>query len=231
MLISVRKFGEADVLAGFMTLDHGLASGLVKGGISKRQRPYLQAGNGFDLTWTARLESQLGFFRAEPSRTLGSALFDRPERLGLLSCACAILSDALAEGQSQPAVYYALLRLLDDLLYADGIMALKAYSDWEAELLRQLGFALDLSKCAATGTGDDLRYISPRTGRAVCGDAGDPYRDRLLRMPEIWGGGFDGEYTGENISAALRVTGYFLRKNVYDHLNRDLPFIRRSLSC
>jgi DNA repair protein RecO (recombination protein O) len=54
---------------------------------------------------------------------------------------------------------------------------------FEAGLLDELGFGMDLSRCASTGSLDELIYVSPRTGRAVSREAGEPYRERLLKLP------------------------------------------------
>jgi DNA repair protein RecO (recombination protein O) len=57
------------------------------------------------------------------------------------------------------------------------------YLQWEIELLSDLGYALDLTKCSGCGRTDDLIYLSPKTGRAVCADCGAPYDDRLYKLP------------------------------------------------
>ena len=59
----------------------------------------------------------------------------------------------------------------------------RVYVAWEMDLLAELGFGLDLARCAATGATTDLVYVSPKTGRAVSAAAGEPYRDRLLALP------------------------------------------------
>src|SRR5208282_2033846 len=52
-----------------------------------------------------------------------------------------------------------------------------------AGFLAELGFGLDLASCAATGATADLIYVSPRTGRAVSREAGEAYREKLMRLP------------------------------------------------
>jgi hypothetical protein len=51
---------------------------------------------------------------------------------------------------------------------------------FEVLLLEELGFGLDLSKCAGTGVQTGLIYVSPKSGCAVSADAGAPYKDKLL---------------------------------------------------
>ncbi|HEY9217483.1 MAG TPA: DNA repair protein RecO C-terminal domain-containing protein, partial [Phenylobacterium sp.] len=93
---------------------------------------------------------------------------------------------------------------------------------FEAGLLQDLGFGLDLSKCAATGTTDDLVYVSPRTGRAVSRAAGEPYKDRMLPLPPFLLSAQYGISQGD-IGAGLDITGHFLEQFVFGPLNRPLP--------
>ncbi|HKR90112.1 MAG TPA: DNA repair protein RecO C-terminal domain-containing protein, partial [Phenylobacterium sp.] len=93
---------------------------------------------------------------------------------------------------------------------------------FEAGLLQDLGFGLDLSKCAATGTLDDLIYVSPRTGRAVSREAGEPYKDRMLKLPPFLLGAQAGLVPGD-VGAGLALTGHFLEAFIFNPLNRPLP--------
>jgi DNA repair protein RecO (recombination protein O) len=88
---------------------------------------------------------------------------------------------------------------------------------FELQLLDDLGFGLDLDACAATGTSDNLAYVSPRTGRAVSLAAGEAYRDRLLRLPTfLLEAPSEGHPTTADLADAFRLTGYFLARHVYE---------------
>jgi DNA repair protein RecO (recombination protein O) len=100
---------------------------------------------------------------------------------------------------------------------------------FEAGLLSDLGFGLDLSKCAVTGSPDDLIYVSPRTGRAVSAGAGEAYKDRLLALPPFLLSAQGGLGAGD-IAAGLAITGHFLERFVFAPLNRPLPPARMWLS-
>jgi DNA repair protein RecO (recombination protein O) len=91
-----------------------------------------------------------------------------------------------------------------------------AYVRWELALLADLGFGLDLASCAATGLTHDLAYVSPRSGRAVSADAGEPYADRLLRLPYFLLSP-ESPATPVDILRGLDLTGYFLRRHVFVH--------------
>ncbi len=93
---------------------------------------------------------------------------------------------------------------------------------FEAGLLGELGFALDLSRCAATGEADDLVFVSPRTGRAVSRGAGAPWADRLLPLPGFLLSAQRPLEPGD-LAAGFALTGHFLETCVFAALNRPLP--------
>ena len=86
----------------------------------------------------------------------------------------------------------------------------------ELAVLSELGFGLDLTCCAATGSTQDLIYVSPKSGRAVSREAGAPWADRLLPLPGFLAGRVDGEgATPADVAAGFALTGYFLDRDVY----------------
>ncbi|MGV1014766.1 MAG: DNA repair protein RecO C-terminal domain-containing protein, partial [Methyloceanibacter sp.] len=99
---------------------------------------------------------------------------------------------------------------------------------WELQLLQELGFGLDLGACAATGVGTDLSYVSPRSGRAVSREAGQPYCDRLLKLPAFL---LDVSAPAGNadIVAGLALTGHFLERDVLEPHGLSMPQARDRL--
>ena len=83
-------------------------------------------------------------------------------------------------------------------------------------MLNDLGFGLDLAECAATGARENLEFVSPKSGRAVCREAGMPYQDKLFRLPEFLKEGSKKAATRENLGEAFRMTRYFLDRHVYE---------------
>ena len=65
----------------------------------------------------------------------------------------------------------------------DPMLAAPMVVRFELRLLSELGFGLDLDACAATGATADLIYVSPKSGRAVSRSAGEPWADKMLRLP------------------------------------------------
>lgn len=226
VLLSVRPFGERDALVTALTFEHGRHAGLVVAGRSRRTAPLLQPGNRLALTWRARLESQLGHFAVEPQRLYAALLVDDPLRLAALAAAAALLDATLAEREPHPRLYAALLALLGRLAEAAAEWP-EAYVRFELMLLAELGFALDLERCAVTGASDDLAFVSPRTGRAVAAAAAAPWAARLLPLPGFLAG--RGAADPRQIAQGLRLAGHFLDRHIFRPADRPMPLARERL--
>jgi DNA repair protein RecO (recombination protein O) len=183
-------------------------------------KPFLQAGARVQAHWSARTEGQLGAAKLEPVGEGPASLFDDPLALAGLAAAAAVAAGALPEREPHPGAFMA----LEALIAALAVPAIwpAVFVRFESGLLQDLGFGLDLSRCAATGSPDDLIYVSPRTGRAVSRDAGELYRDRLLALPAFLLSSQGGLAAGD-IAAGLTLTGHFLEQYVFGPLNRPLP--------
>ena len=96
---------------------------------------------------------------------------------------------------------------------------------FEAQILAECGFQLDLSCCAATGVTDDLVYVSPKSGRAVSAEAGAPWRDRLLPLPPFLrvGAPPDAPPSADEIADGFRLTGFFLARDLFSPRGEPLP--------
>lgn len=221
MVLTARKHGESDIILEAMTLEHGRHLGLVRGGRSRRHRPVLQPGNELTLTWKARLSDHLGLFHIEPETSRAADLMT--SSIGLTGLQhVASLTRLLPERHPYPRLYNALGVVLDNLDDPEAAAALVIR--YELELLGDLGIGLDLTRCAATGTQDDLAYVSPKSARAVSRDAGRPYHDRLLPLPSFL---LDGqrqqgsELTWTDVRQGFELTSFFLSRHLQEHDLRD----------
>jgi len=221
ILLSSRPQGEGSAVATLLTRAHGRHAGMVMGGRSPRLRGALEAGTLVAARWRGRLAEHLGHFTLEPVKGYAADFFDDPAALAALTSACALVEAATPEHQAHPGLFDGLLALFGLL----GTPAwAEAYVRWELGLLAELGFGLDLDRCAVSGANDYLAYVSPRTGRAVTASVGEPYRDRLLPLPDFLagrGGGGPAE-----VQSGLRLTGHFLERHL---LNGPLPPARERL--
>src|SRR5260370_231492 len=180
-VLTTRRHGESALIVELLTRDHGRHAGLVRGGQSPRRRALLQPGNSVAAQWRGRLSEHLGTLDCELIEAYAARLLDDPDRLAALGAAAALLLAALPEREPHPDLHGSFAGLLGALDSASAWP--QAYVRWECGLLAALGFGLDLGSCAATGTNQDLAYVSPRSGRAVSREAGLPYHDKLLPLP------------------------------------------------
>lgn len=228
IVLSVRAHGEAAAVAELFTREHGRHHGFVHGGRSRRHRPVLQTGNHVDVTWKGRLAEQLGHFSLELRRGFAAEAMAGadPARLAALS-SLAMLARLLPERDPHPSLYEItlfVLGFLDDASVWPALMI-----RWELALLGELGFGLDLSRCAATGANDQLIYVSPRSGRAVSASAGEPYKDRLLPLPPFLAGRPDGAVSASDLADGFSLTGHFLATRALQPQGLGLPEVRRRM--
>jgi DNA repair protein RecO (recombination protein O) len=225
LILAVRRHGETSAIAEIFTRDRGRWLGLIRGGRSRAQRPVLQLGNLVAAHWHARLEEHLGLFVVDPITLNAGWLIEDGLKLAALSSITG-LCQVLPEREPHPRLFDAtrlVIAALDDDSIWPALMV-----RWELGLLDELGFGLDLLRCAATGANEELAYVSPRTGRAVSREAGEPWRERLLPLPDFLLG--TGCAPGDtDIDAGFRLTGYFLQRHVFEARNVAPPAAREQM--
>lgn len=227
IVLGARPHGENAAILSVLTPGHGRHAGLVRGGQGRRLRGLLQPGNELRVVWRARLPEHLGSFTVEPVSLRTGRLLGEADRLSALAAATAATDTALPEREPHPALYRALQALLEAL--QDEPLWPAVYVRYELGLLAELGFALDLSQCVATGATTDLAFVSPRTGRAVSTAAAAPYREKLLACPPFLTRDptvDDIDLTWAHIHDGVRLTGFFLERQIYLHANRREPGAR-----
>jgi len=225
IVLNTRPYGEGDVIATLMTAEHGAHRGLARGGASRAQGGLWQAGNFVQARWTARMSDQLGSFRGELIHATASSVMDDPLALAMLSAVCAQSEDALPEREPHEAVFSGMITLLPRLVL--GPATLPELILWETVLLTDLGYGLDLTRCAVTGATEGLAFVSPKTGRAVTPEGAGQWSERLLRLPPFMTGGL--ARGPEDWLDGLRLTGHFLTRDVFGARHRPLPMARQML--
>ena len=225
LVIGLKRLGESSCVLEAMTRAHGRHLGLVRGARSSRLAAALQPGNTVGLVWRARLDEHLGAYAVEPLALRAGRFLPSAMALAGINLIGALLR-LLPERDPHEDLFDALNEVVEALDDADKAPALLAR--FEARMLWECGFALDLSQCAATGARTDLIYVSPKSGRAVSAVAGAAYRERLLPLPaflrdETAAASF------EEIADAFRLTGYFLQRELFGPRGLKLPEARESL--
>jgi len=222
LVLSVRRHGESSLLVHLLTRERGRHAGLVRGGQRPKARAVWQIGNRVLVTWSARLSEHLGTMTGELAHGYAAALMAEPVRLAGLAAAAALADAALPEREPHRTSFERLVALYDALEADRGWMP--EYVRWELALLADLGFGLDLARCAATGVTQNLVYVSPNSGRAVSAEAGAPYRERLLRLPPFLRAGAQAlPPTAEDVLDGLALTGFFLGARVFAPEGKALP--------
>ena len=225
LVIGARRLGETSLILDVMTRRHGRASGVVRGGRSRRMQPLLQPGNAVAVTWRARLEEQLGAFTVEATRLRAAELMANPASLHALNLVAALLR-LLPEREPHEM----LCRRAEDAmaLLDEAGRAPAALVRLELALLADSGFGLDLSACASTGRpsgvgGEALAFVSPRTGRAVSRDAGAPYGDRLFTLSPFLLDESIVTVAAAEALAGFALTGHFLRRDLLAPRGLEMP--------
>ncbi|MGD9502061.1 MAG: DNA repair protein RecO [Methyloceanibacter sp.] len=225
IFLGAKPLGEANAVAELFTLGHGRHLGLVRGGRSRRLRPLLQPGNRLRVTWRARLSEHLGGFNFELIEAHAARALDDASALAAIG-SLAGLTRLLPERDPHPSLYAAALHVIG--AFAEPERWPRLLVCWELLLLQDLGFGLDLSECAATGSDTELVYVSPRSGRAVSREAGQPYDAKLLKLPAFLRE--EGAEAGEgDLLAGFALTGYFLERDVLAPHGLAMPASRERL--
>jgi DNA repair protein RecO (recombination protein O) len=227
IVCALRNHGEHGAIVRLMTPDQGLVAGYVRGARGRRMRPVLIAGNVVQAQLAARTEAQLPQASIELIHSRGP-LLGEPLPAAAIEWATVLTATALPEGQPYPRLYQALEGLLD------AIEAAPSASGWGAALVRyellvlaELGFGLDLDRCALSGNNDNLVAVSPKSGRAVSAAEAEPYAGKLLPLPSFVREG--GQASWPEIAQGLDLTGHFLLRDVLTDRSRPIAEARDRL--
>jgi len=214
IVLGVRRHGESSAIVELLTRAHGRHLGLVRGGASSRMRPLLQPGNTVRAVWRARLDEHLGYYQVEGIRLRAATVLASSHAVyGVTHLAS--LARLLPERDPHEDIYEMLDRTLDD--FDEVGQAAAHLIKFELAMLAELGFGLDLDTCAATGETTELVYVSPKSGGAVSRRAGDPWRDRLLRLPAfLRSEGNASGWSDQDLQDGFAITGLFLMRHVLE---------------
>jgi DNA repair protein RecO (recombination protein O) len=182
-------------------------------------RGVLQPGNSLRATWRARLDEHLGHYAVEGLNLRAAGFLGAAHAVHGVTHLAA-LCRLLAEREPHARLFAALDAILD--VVDEPRAAAISIARFELAILAELGFGLDLSSCAATGSTADLVYVSPRSGRAVSRAAGADYRDKLLPLPAFLCAD-EAPAGAANLTAAFALTGFFLDRHAFAPRGLPLP--------
>lgn len=219
IVLSARAHGEGGAVVALLTENNGRHAGYMHGAQSSKKRGLTEPGTVVSVEWHARTSDNLGTYKLEEERGLSPLIMNDPLKLGALLSACSLCDAALPEREGHPGLFHgfqALLEVLNSEVWG------AAYVMWEIALLKELGFGLDLTRCAGGGDPQTLLYVSPKSGRAASAVYGEPYKDKLLELPTFLrpGGGVAND---EAVLSGLTMTGHFLEHWVFAHHTKGVP--------
>ena len=212
LVISVKKYGENSLILHLFTINHGVHAGLVKYSSTKKSGYIYELGSILCVEWTGRLEEQLGFYKAELDKSYLYTIINNSLTLEALNSICSMLKMFLAERQVNCKLYHKTIEIIKYLDDKD-MTWLSKYIHWELLLLSELGYGLDLSKCAVTGEIKNLKYVSPKSGRAVSLLGAGKWAKKLLILPKFLQKINANTIENDELNNGIILTTFFL--NIY----------------
>ena len=226
-VLSLKPHNEKSYILEVLTREHGKHKGLIRGVHSKNIRSIIEPGNEITAHWSGRLETHLGNYSVEGIKSWSSLILNEREKLCALTAACSLITNTLAEKQPNEAIYTG-LKFLIQILTSTNKDWIKDYIIWELNLLTEIGYGLDLSRCAVTSEKDNLVYVSPSTGSAVTKAGAGEYKNKLLKLPSFL---IDQKtsISKEDIIDGLILSEFFLKKWFFSPNNLNFPESRNRL--
>ena len=151
-LVSKNRYSENSIIAEVFTENHGKISGIIFGGTSKKIKNYLQIGNKIYVNYNSKSVTRIGYFKIEILKALTPLYFDENQKLSCISSAMHLIKLLTAEAQSNKEIFTLIDRFFE-MLTSDNW--LQDYIFWELELLKLLGYDLELKNMVEKEIVDD----------------------------------------------------------------------------
>jgi len=225
-IVKILKHGESSLILTVLSAVHGKISGFIKGGLTKKKLGVYQLGNKISFNAYARVEGNMPVFKGvELLQSHVAHLHSDVKKLSTLTAFCELFDKSVPEGEPLEGLIRSIYVFMDSLSSEEW---LKNYAILEFKLLYFLGIGLDLGSCAVTGQIDDLAFVSPKSGRAVCLKAGLPYKEKLFKYPHF-ALNKNIEPTLQDVFDLLKMNAFFLKKNFFDAHGLQFPLSRANL--
>ena len=227
IILNFSKHNEKSYILEIFTEEHGKHKGLIRGLHSKNKRSIIEPGNEVFASWSGRLETHLGNYNIEPIKLWSSHILQFKEKLSAISSICSLISLTMAESQPNPVIFFSSRKLIETISKTEKEW-IKEYVFWEMQLLSEIGYGLDLERCAVTSKSSNLNYVSPSSGRAVTDEGAGDYKSRLLILPKFMTES-NADYESKDIYDALNLTEFFFKKRFFSPNNLNFPQSRNRL--
>jgi DNA repair protein RecO (recombination protein O) len=124
-------------------------SGIIFGGTSKKIKNYLQIGNRLHVNYSSKSDNRIGYFKIEILNAYSPLYFDHKQKLSCITSATNLIKILTADSQSNIKVYQIIENLF---LILNDKNWLKKYIFWELDLLKVLGYDLELESLVEKDT-------------------------------------------------------------------------------
>jgi DNA repair protein RecO (recombination protein O) len=210
-LISKNRYSENSLIAEFFTENHGKVSGIIFGGTSKKIKNYLQIGNKIYLNYNSKSTNKIGYFKVEILKALTPLYFDNKQKLYCISSAMNLIKLLTAEAQSNNSIFF----LIDDFFKILNLdMWIKEYIFWELELLKLLGYDLELKNLVKKEViGDQVNYFVKSSSEKKI-------------VPNFLIDKNNNEIDLKNLLKGLKLVSDYLEKSILKPNNINLPSSR-----
>ncbi len=217
IIISLKKYGENSLIVKVFSRHHGIYRGFVKSVRSSKDKTIFQIGNLITFEHRARIEENLGqFFSADLAKSYCSKMMFDKLRLDCVRSIFSIIDSVFLERENHEMLFKKLQEFLQKLADDNSQKTdfLADYIKLELKILKTLGYGIDLSSCAVTDSTINLAFVSPKSARAVTSEVGEPYKHKLLKLPNFLVE--DVKCDENHLLDGLRLSGYFLEKFIFE---------------
>ncbi len=225
IILQVATINDRDLMVDLLCAEHGRLRVVAKYGATSKKKPIYQPLNHIYFHAKSRLYEQIPTIEAELVTPFFSLAMNDALTLLLMQTAGELCRIFLPEKEKNINIYNDLMAVYHACHLSKNM--LMEYAIFELNMLRNCGYGLQLQRCVATGTLDNLHYISPKTGGAVCKIAGAPYHDKLFILPRFFL--HDCVPTIDEIINALRISGYFMDRYLAHEQGKKMPLLRTRL--
>ena len=222
IVLSKINYSETSLILKVFTYEKGIQTGLVRGGKKVFKSNTFESGNLVSLEWKGRSENSLGVFNCDLLEANSAIFINDSKRFMSIIALLNLIEFSFLENEIEKELFlktYELIKLI--LNSADEW--LKDYVKWELFLLNKVGYGLELNRCIVTNSRENLVYVSPKSGCAVCKTAAKGYEEKLLPLPDFLITSKNPDLN--NIKDGLSLTTFFLNK-FSKSINKNLPFTR-----
>lgn len=216
VIIAKKPLKENTFIITVFTQNHGLYSGVIKES-SKKSKSIYQEGNLVDFFWQARLHEHIGLARCELIKAYSGLILYDKTKLYAFNSIISLIKLSFQEREAHSVFFAFLLEYINNLVQN---FSFQDYISFELVMLAESGYELSLDKCAVSGKKQDLKYVSPKTGRALSQEIGEPYKDKLLALPKFLTSNSQ-IITLEEKKQAFILTSYFFNRYFFNNKDSD----------